>query len=166
MDGASISVLQSPRMDYPQGAPLYQDRPEYGLIMKSILALPAVLLAAGIYYWSTGDASGGTAFLTGAVIMAVAYWLVFPREYQVHEDHLRIVLGGPFSVKVGFENLRSVSITSRSSPGINFATTIARTHVQIEKRKGMSIAITPTAAESYVEEVNRALGRWTATRSQ
>ena len=153
-------------MDYPQGAPLYRDRPEYGLIMKAILALPAVLLAAGIYYWSAGDATGGTASLAGAVIMGVAYWLVFPREYQVHQDHLRIVLGGPFSVKVGFENLKAVSITSRSSPGINFATKIAKTHVQIEKRKGMSISITPTAAESFVKEANRALGRWAATRSQ
>ncbi len=153
-------------MDYPQGAPVYRDRPEYGLIMKAILALPAVLLAAGIYYWSTGDASSGTAFLAAAVIMAVAYWLVFPREYQVHQDHLRIVLGGPFSVKVGFENLKEVRITNRSSTGINFATKIARTHVQIEKRKGMSIAITPTVAESFVEEANRALGRWAATRPQ
>jgi hypothetical protein len=166
MEESPITVLESVRMDYPQGVLLYQDRPEYGLIMKAILALPAVLLAAGIHYWSTGDASDGTASLTGAVIMAIAYWLVFPREYQVHEDHLRIVLGGPFSVKVGFENLKAVSITGRPSPGINFATRIARTHVQIEKRKGMSIAITPAAAESFVEEANLALSRWTATRSR
>jgi hypothetical protein len=166
MEESPVIVLESVRMDYPQGVPLYQDRPEYGLVMRAILALPAVLLAAAIYYWSTGDASGGTASLAGAVIMAVTYWLVFPREYQVHQDHLRIVLGGPFAVKVGFDSLKAVRITGRSSPGINFATTIARTHVQIEKKKGMSIAITPAAAESFVEEANRALVRWAATRSR
>jgi len=152
-------------MDYPQGAPLYRDRPEYGLVMKAILALPAVMLAAGIYYWSTGDAAAATAFLAGAGIMAVTYWFVFPREYQVHRDHLRIVLGGPFSVRVGFENLKAISVTSRSSPGISFVTKMSRTHVQIEKKKGMGIAISPTAAESFVEEVNRALGRWAASGS-
>ncbi len=166
MGESSAGVLQSPRMDYPQGAPLYRDRPEYGHVMKAILALPAVMLAAGIYYWSTGDASGGTGFLTGAGIMAAAYWAVFPREYQVHRDHLRIVLGGPFSVRVGFENLKAISITSRSSAGINFVTKMSRTHVQIEKRRGIGIAITPTAAESFVEEANRALARWAAARPQ
>jgi hypothetical protein len=153
-------------MDYWQGVPLYQDRPKYGLVLKIILVLPVVLIAAGIYYWSTGEATGGIAFLAQAMVIGLAFWFVFPREYRVYEDHLRIVLGGPFSVKVGFQNVKAVRITSRSSLSVNFITRITRTYVEIAKKKGISIVITPTVAESFVEEANRALVRWAATRSQ
>jgi len=101
--------------------------------------------------------------LTGGLIAGLTYWLVFPREYQVYEDHLRIVLGGPFSVKVGFGNVRAVGVTRKFSSGLNLTTTITRTHVEIVKRRGMSIAITPSDAEAFVREANRALSRWGET---
>ena len=63
MEESPISVLESVRMDYSHGVPLYQDKPKYGLILKLILVLPVVLIAVGIYYWSTGEAAGGMAFL-------------------------------------------------------------------------------------------------------
>ncbi len=153
-------------MDYPQGAPLYRDRPEYGLVMKAILALPAVLLAAAIYYWSTGDAAGGSGLVVPGIVTGLVFWFVFPREYRVYDDHLRIVLGGPFSVKVGFQDVEAVRTTSRSSLSLNFVTRITRTYVEISRKKGTSITITPTAAESFVEEANQALGRWAAARPQ
>ena len=166
MEEAPISVLQSVRMDYSHGVPLYQDKPKYGLVLKLILVLPVVLIAAGIYYWSTGEAAGGMAFLSQALVIGLAFWFVFPREYRVYEDHLRVVLGGPFSVKVGFQNVKAVRITNRSSLTVNFVTRITRTYVEIAKKKGISIAITPTVAESFVEEANRALARWAARGSQ
>jgi len=153
-------------MDYSQSIPLYQDRPHYGLVLKLILVLPVVLIAVGIYYWSAGDASGGIAFLAEALVIGLVFWFVFPREYRVYEDHLRIVLGGPFSVKVGFENVKAVRVTSRTLVTINFVTRITRSHVEIARKKGASIVITPTVAESFVEEANRALVRWAATRSR
>jgi len=99
-------------------------------------------------------------------VIGLAFWFVFPREYRVYEDHLRIVLGGPFSVKVRFQNVKAVRITNRSSLTVNFVTRITRTYVEIAKKKGITIAITPTVAESFVEEANRALGRWAAAGSQ
>lgn len=165
MEKPPISVLQSVRMRYSQGVPLYQDKPEYGLVLKLILVLPVALIAAGIYYWSAGEASGGIVLLAQALVIGLVFWFVFPREYRVYEDHLRIVLGGPFSVKVGFENVKAVRVTSRTSVTINFVTRITRSYVEIAKKKGISIVITPTVAESFVEEANRALVRWAATRS-
>ena len=158
-------MLQSVRMDYSPGVPLYQDRPQYGLVLKLIPLLPVALAIAGIYYWAAGEATPGLVLLAQALVIGLVLWFVFPREYRVYEDHLRIVLGGPFSVKVGFENLKAVRATSRMSWGVNFVTRITRSYVEIARNKGPGIAITPTVPESFVQEANRALTRWAATKS-
>jgi hypothetical protein len=150
-------------MDYSQSVLLYQDKPKYGLIMKHVLVIPVILLASGIYLWSTGDAPVSLALLTEAFIIGLILWFVLPREYQVYENHLRIVLGGPFSVKVGFQNIAAIRITSRVSFSINFVTRITRSYVEIAIKKGMSIAITPTDDESFVEKANQALSQWVKT---
>ncbi len=46
---------------------------------------------------------------------------------------------------------------------VNFVTRITRSYVEIVKRKGLSIAITPTANDSFVENANRALEQWLKT---
>jgi hypothetical protein len=150
-------------MDYSQSVLLYQDKPKYGLLMKLILIIPVGLLASSIYLWSRGDTFVGITLLTEALIIGLILWFVLPREYQVYENHLRIVLGGPFSVKVGFQNIEAIRITSRLAFTVNFATRITRSYVEIVIRKGMSIAITPADDESFVEKANLALSQWAKT---
>jgi len=145
---------------------LYQDKPKYGLLFKLILIIPAAaFLAASPYLWLSGDTSGSLALLLEAFIIGLIFWLVFPRKYQVYEDHLRIVLGAPFSVKVRFHNIKTIRITGKLSFTVNFATRITGSYVEIERKKGLSIAITPTANDSFVENANRALGQWLKTSS-
>jgi hypothetical protein len=158
-----VGVLQSIRMNYSQSVLLYQDKPKYGLLLKLILIIPVILLASSIYLWSTGDAFVSLALLTEAFIIGLIFWFVLPREYQVYENHLRIVLGGPFSVKVGFQNIETIRITSRLSFNVNFVTRITKSYVEIVIKKGMNIAITPTDKESFVEKANLALSQWVKT---
>ena len=158
-------MLQSIRMDYSQSLLLYQDKPKYGLLMKLILMMPAILLASSIYLWSTDDTFLGLTLLIEAFIIGLIFWFVLPREYQVYENHLRIVLGGPFSVKIGFQKIEKVIITSKLALTVNFATKITRSYVEIVIKKGMSIAITPTDKESFVEKANLALSQWAKTRA-
>jgi len=134
--------------------------------MRLILVFPIVLIAASTYFGATGAASDSLGLLAVGLMIGVTYWLIFPREYQVYQDHLRIVLGGPFSVRVGFHNVKAIRITGSSSLSVNFVTRITRTYVEIAKKKGISVAITPSAAEPFVEAANRALDRWTQTRSR
>ena len=150
-------------MDYSTSILLHQDKPEYGLVLKLVFILPAALLVVGLYLYLTGETSGSLALISEALIMGLIFWLVFPREYQVYDDHLRIVLGGPFSVKIGFQNLKSVTITSRTALTINFATRITRSYVEIAKKKGAGIAITPADNGLFVENANRALRQWLKT---
>jgi len=58
-----------------------------------------------------------------------------------------------------------VRTTSKSSLTLNFVTRITRTYVEIARKNRTTITISPTVAEAFVEEANRALGRWVATRS-
>ena len=74
---------------------LYQDKPEYGLLLRFIILIPLAMLVTGILLWVSGEIDGGLALLTEAILMGLIFWFVFPREYQVYEDHLRIVMGSP-----------------------------------------------------------------------
>ena len=154
-------------MKYSTTVLLHQDRPRYGLLMKLVLLIPVALLVAGVHLWVSGDTSGGLALLFQALVMALIFWLIFPREYQVYEDHLQIVLGGPFSVKLGFQNVKAIRITtSRTGLTVNFATRVTRSYVEIVKQRGWAISITPTDNGSFVENANRALGQWLRGRPQ
>lgn len=150
-------------MHYSTGILLYQDKPKYGLVLKLILIIPVAFLVGSLYLWLSGETSGSLALLLEAFIIGLIFWFVFPREYQVYEDQIRIVLGGPFSVKVGFQNIKAIRITSRTALTVNFVTRITKSYVEIVKKRGWSIAITPTANDSFVENANRALGQWLKT---
>ncbi len=79
---------------------------------------------------------------------------------------MRIVLGGPFSVKVGFQNIKTIMITNRTGLTINFVTRIIKKYVEIVKKRGWSIAITPTDNDVFMENVNRALEKWVNTQHE
>jgi len=153
-------------LSYSRGILLYQDKPRYGIVLKLILLIPAGFLVASIYLWSSGEATASLVLLLEALMIGLIFWLVFPREYRVYEDHLRIVLGGPFSVKVGFENIRAIRTTRKTAFTVNFVTRITKSYVEIAKRRGLSIAITPTANDSFVENANRALEQWLRTKRE
>ena len=146
--------------NYSTSILLYQDKPRYGLLLKLILIIPVAFPGGSLYLWLAGDISGSLALLSQAFIIGLIFWFVFPREYQVYEDHLRIALGGPFSVKVDFQNIKTVRITNQTGLTVNFVTRITKSYVEIVKKKGGSIAITPTDNDSFVENANRTLEQW------
>jgi len=143
---------------------LYQDEAA-GLVLKLVFVIvPAALLVVSVYLWSSGESSAGLAMLLETFIIALIFWLVFPRKYQVYQDHLRIVLGGPFAVKVGFDKIKAIEVTNRTFATANFVTTITKTYVIIIKKRGLSIAITPKSRELFVDKAEQALSQWAKTR--
>jgi hypothetical protein len=129
-----------------------------------MVIVPAMLLMVSIYLWSSGERSGGLALLLEAFSIGIIFWIAFPRSYEVYEDHLRIVLGGPFAVKIGFDQIVTMEVTSRMALTVNFATTITKTYVRIVKKQGLIIAITPRSNGLFVDSANRALSQWARTR--
>ncbi len=154
-------------MNYSKSLLLYQDVPAYGLFLKLLIVImPVAMLAAGIYVFSSGDSDDGLALLIEAFIIGFIFWVVFPRRYQIYEDHVRIVLGGPFSVKVGFNKIKTLRVTSRQTLSVNFVTKLTKNYVEIAIKRGLSIAITPGDKDLFVENANQALIRWTETRGR
>jgi len=152
------------RMNYSKSLLLYQDIPAYGLLLKLLVVImPVALLVVSIYLFSTGNSDDGLALLIETIIIGFIFWVVFPRRYQVYEDHLRIVLGGTFSVKVGFNKIKTIEVTSRQTLSVNFVTKLTKNYVGITKKRGLSIAITPADNDSFVENANQALSRWLET---
>lgn len=153
-------------MDYSKSVLLFRDKPKYGLLLKLILVIPVAFLVVSFYFWSSGEISGGLAFLLESFLVGLIFWFVFPREYQVFEDHIRITLGSPFSVKVGFQNIETIQTTSRTALTVNFVTRITSNYVAIVRKKGLNIAITPADSDSFVENANQALERWLITKKE
>ena len=148
-------------MRYSKGLILYHDEPEYGLFLKLIaVAFPALLSAASIYLFYIGERQGGLTLLAEVFVVSLIFLSVFPRSYQVYEDHLRIVLGGPFSVKVRFAQIKSVEVTRKISFGVNFATRMTGSYVAISVKRGWTIAITPKDNNQFADNANRALNEW------
>jgi hypothetical protein len=152
-------------MNYSKSLLLYKDEPAYGFLLKLIIVImPGIFLVASLFIWSAGDNLGSLVLLVEAFTIGFIFWIVFPRRYEVYEDHLRIVLGGTFSVRVGFDRIKTIRVTSRLSFTVNFATAIRKSYVEIVKKKGLSIAITPRDSDSFVENANRAFSQWIKER--
>jgi len=154
-------------MRYSKGLVLYQDDPGWGLFLKLITVIgPAALLASSYYLFSRGETEGGRVLLLEAFIFSAIFLAIFPRSYRIYEDHLRIVLGGPFSIKIGLDKIKSVEVTGKLNFSINFATRMTGIYVAIIMKKGMTIAITPKDNNQFVENANRALSEWAKTNAQ
>ena len=148
-------------MNYSKSLLLFQDKPEYGFILRLIFAIfPAALLTGSVYLLSSGEDTGAIVLLAEACLISLIFWFVLPRSYRVYEDHLCIVLGGPFSVKIRFVDIRLVEVTSRLNLNVNFVTKFTGRYVAIHKRTGFTIAITPKDGDLFVEHTNEALDQW------
>ncbi len=143
---------------------LYEDKPEYGTVLKLIIFIvPVMLLGASLYLGSSGENEGALVLLFEALFVSSIFLFIFPRRYQVHEDHLSIVLGGPLTVRIGFAQIKTIEVTNKTALTVNFATRMTMKYVRIVKKTGLGIAITPKSNESFVENANRALHRWQET---
>ncbi|MFC2012442.1 PH domain-containing protein [Chloroflexota bacterium] len=151
-------------MNYSKSVLLYQDEPAYGLILKLIIMIvPVASLVGSIYLFLSGNTIDASLLLVEACVVSLIFWCVFPRKYQVYEAHLSIVLGGPFSVKIRFDNVKSIDATSRPILSVNFVTRLTKNYVSINKKKGLSVAITPRDNDLFVENANEAMSQWVKT---
>ncbi len=145
-------------MIQPKSLLLYQDEPAYGTIIRVILTIvPLVLLGFSVYLWTQDEKEGSLVLLLESLFVGLIFWAVFPRKYQVYEDQLRIALGGPLAIKIGFEKISRIEVTSRTTFTVNYVTRLTNKYVIITKKKGLSVAITPKSNDAFVENANRAL---------
>jgi len=138
---------------------IYEDTPKYDLWLKlilgGVLALTFILGIIFIYQ----DTKAAIAMFGITLFDALLFKAILPRRYQIFEDRLKILLGGPFSINISFSNIREAKSASGSKAlvywGIRFATS---THhvVEIVRKKGLNLVISPRNDDMFLEQLNQA----------
>ncbi len=138
---------------------LYEDIPEYGswlkLILGGILALTFIL---GMIFLSI-DTEAALAMLGITIFDALLFKAILPRRFQIFEDRLKILLGGPFAINIPLSNIAEARpALGRKAfyyPGLRFATSTKRV-VEIIRKKGMNLVISPRNDDLFLEQLNQA----------
>lgn len=146
---------------------IYEDTPHYDTFFKAIMVLPVFFIVVGAYYLTTSEAEASISMFATAVLMGAIYWAVFPRKYKILDSKIRIALGGPFYFDIPFDNLETAREPKGVSLGINFATCFSgKNAVEIIKRKGMRINITPSDRDLFIDKLNQAMNDWTEQKGR
>ena len=142
---------------------VYEDTPIYDRSLKIILAgiLAATFIVAIILIREELEAALIMFGLT--VFDALLFKAILPQRFQIFEDKLVIVLGGPFAIRIPFSNIADARSASGRKAfvywGIRFATS-TRNVVEIVRRKGLNIVISPTNEDMFLEQLNQARSKF------
>ena len=144
---------------------LYEDTPKYDswlkLILGGVLALTFILGIIFIYQ----DTEAAIAMFGITLFDALLFKAILPRRYQIFEDRLKILLGGLFSINIPFSNIAEAKPASGRKAfaygGLRFATS-ARNVVEIVRKKGLNLVISPRNDDMFLEQLNQARKLWSA----
>ena len=139
---------------------IYEDVPKYDLWLKIILGgILAVTFVAGVVLLFD-DIVEALAMLGVALFEAFLFKAILPQRFQIFEDGLRIVLGGPFAINIPLSNIREArsasSFKTFAYGGIRFATS-TRYVVEIVRKKGLNLVISPASGDMFLEQINQAI---------
>jgi hypothetical protein len=145
---------------------LYEDRPRYGLLLKIVVwGIIAVMLIMAITQFDSSR-EDAVASIGTAVFILLIFWAVMPRKYCIYEDRIKIVMGTPFSVSIRFDTIKYAGEPrGKLTVGINFVTSFRNT-VEIVRKRGMNVNISPGDREAFLENLNNALDNWRGEHSQ
>jgi len=140
---------------------IYEENPHYDVWLKGIMMLPVFFIVIGIYHLFIREIASAVSLFGLALLMGAIYWAIFPRKYQILDSKIKIVLGGPFSFNIPFDNVESAGKPEGISLGLNFATTFLSEHaVEIKRKKGMTVNITPDNRNLFLENLNKVVYDW------
>jgi hypothetical protein len=140
---------------------LYEDTPRYDVWLKTIMVLPVFFVLMGAHYLFIAQIEAAISMFATTLLMAAIYWAIFPRRYLILDSKLKIALGGPFSFNIPFSNLETARAPQGATFGINFPTCFSNERtVQIIRKKGWYVNITPNDRAPFLENLNKALNDW------
>ena len=138
---------------------IYEDTPKYDLWLKlilgGVLALTFILGVIFIYQ----DTEAAIVMFAVTLFDALLFKAILPRRYQIFEDRLKILMGGPLAINISLSNIEEARPASGRKAfaynGIRFATS-SRHVIEIVRKKGMNIVISPRNSDMFLEQLNQA----------
>ena len=140
---------------------IYEDTARYGLGLKILLGgIIGLTLVLGIASLLWQDVEAALVMFGITLFDAFLFKAILPQRFQIFEDGVRIVLGGPFAINIPFSNISYVkSASGRKASvylGLRFATS-SRCVVEIIRKKGLNLVISPSHDDLFLEQANHAL---------
>lgn len=141
---------------------IYQDDTNRDIWLKLILAVPVlIILGTAFYSLGTSDVKTAIEMFGVAILILLIFWLIFPQKYVILDSKVKIVLGGPFSFNIPFNSIKTARIPKGFTTGVNFPSSFSGKHaVQIVRKKGMNVNITPANRELFLKNLEKAMNDW------
>lgn len=139
---------------------LYEDTPKVDVWFKLLIGgLVVLFVVMGIVLLFEGLEDALVMFGM-AIFYALLFKLIMPQRFQIYSDRVRIVLGGPFAWNIPLQTIKEACLASGAKAfgynGVRFATSL-RGVVEIRRRKGCNVVISPSNREFFLEQLNKAL---------
>lgn len=144
---------------------LYEDSPRYDLWLKLLLGFaPALTFFLGLllYYGALPNETeeeartGAVVLLAATALCLVLYWAFLPRRFIILEDRLKIKHGA-FSLNIPFDTIKEAKVAK----GLSFFTlssvTSVESQVEIVRKRGFNVRISPSHRDLFLENLNKAL---------
>jgi hypothetical protein len=138
---------------------IFEDKPVYDKWNKYVLVgIIAIPLVVGIVLTAV-DILGAAIMFGVTVFDALLLWCILPKRFLVYEDRIKIVLGGPFSYTIPFLDIVEVKQATRDMAviywGMRLGTSL-KFQVGIERKNGLSVLISPSMENAFIEQLNQA----------
>jgi hypothetical protein len=139
---------------------LYEEPAEYSPWLRLPFLIPVALFGAAIWLLYNQEYEGFYTLLAESALMALVFYFVMPRKYQIYHDRLRIALGPPVGISLAFSTISEAKHSSGASAytygGVRFATS-SNYVIQIVRNRGLGYVISPKNGETFLERLNEAL---------
>jgi hypothetical protein len=144
------------------GPLIYEDKPPYDRIEKSLsVGVPAAFLIAGLILLRPATRAG-VALLVDAAVFGLAVHFVIPRRYQLFATRLRIVLGWPLRWDIPLSTIAAArparGVARWFYWGVRLATS-SGTLVEVERKKGWNVILSPSSRDVFLAQLNEALDK-------
>ena len=145
------------------GALLYEDKAKYDSWLKYLLGgILALTLVPGIIYISR-DTETTLAMFGITLFDALLFYVILPKHFQVFNNSLKIILGGSFALTIPLADIRDARPVTGNNAFIywviRFATS-AHNVVEIERKTGLSVVISPENSDLFLTELNLTRGSY------
>ncbi len=142
--------------------PIYEDGAAIDWWFKAlIVAIMAATFIPGLVIVSH-QPLGGWVMLGTMVIEGLLFHWLLPRRFQLYSDRLRVVLGYPFAFSVRLDTIKEARAISAArtlfNTGLRMATSPSH-GVEIRRRGGSDLVISPQNRALFLEQVNGVLRR-------